>query len=225
MLVSQTRARTSGAPDVAASPIVLIVDDDDDVRLSLESLFLSVGLEAAGYSSTSALLQAGLPGRPHCLVLDVRMPGQSGLDLQTHLNTLGIKSPIIFMTGYADVPMSVQAMRRGALNFLAKPFRDQDLLDAVREALEIDTRQRKDEGFRALVKEKARSLTPREREVLMGVDRGLMNKQIAFELGIAEITVKMHRSHASRKLGARSVPDLIDKIRALDLQSLDGQGS
>lgn len=190
------------------------------MRECLQSLFSSVRIDAVAYSSTGAFLDAGYPSRPHCLVLDVRLPGQSGLDLQVRMNSDGERSPIIFITGHADVPMSVQAMRRGAVNFLSKPFRDQELLEAVGEALVLDARRRSAEGALLELRRRVRTLTPRELEVLRALDRGLLNKQIAYEMGIAEIAVKMHRSNATRKLGARSVPDLIHKVRTLELASL-----
>jgi FixJ family two-component response regulator len=201
-------------------PFVVIVDDDEDVRDSLEALFLSVHLDAITFPTPSRFLGAPLPDRPRCLVLDVRLPGESGLDLQVRLGAAGVHLPIIFITGHADVPMSVQAMRRGAVNFLTKPFRDQDLLDAVREALDFDARRRAVEGALSELRHRARTLTPREVDVLKALDRGLLNKQIAHELGIAEITVKMHRSNATQKLGAKSVPDLIHKVRSLALGSV-----
>lgn len=205
------------APDLSDA-LVMIVDDDPLVRDSLGDLFRSVGIEAACYASTRDLIAEGLPDRTSCLVLDVRMPGESGLDFQARLRAQGAAPPIIFITGHADVPMSVRAMRLGAVNFLPKPFRDQELLDAVSEALRDDARRRAaDEGMREL-RRLAEALTPREIEVLQGVDRGLLNKQIAYELGIAEITVKMHRSSAFRKLKARTVADLIHKARLLDLR-------
>lgn len=198
--------------------LVMIVDDDPLVRESLGDLFLSVGIEVACFASTRELIAAGLPERTSCLVLDVRMPGESGLDFQSRLRAQGSAPPIIFITGHADVPMSVRAMRLGAVNFLPKPFRDQELLDAVAEALRDDAARRAADAEMRELRRLAEALTPREIEVLQGVDRGLLNKQIAWELGIAEITVKMHRSSAFRKLKARTVADLIHKARLLDLR-------
>ncbi|KQO59017.1 two-component system response regulator [Methylobacterium sp. Leaf86] len=198
-----------------ALPLVIVVDDDADVRASLTDMFLSIGTESVTYGSTAELMAAGVPERPTCLILDLRMPGASGLELQAQLAKQGIRVPIIFLTGYADVPTSVRAMKAGAVDFMAKPFREQELLDAVAEALRRDIdRRREDEevnGIRLL----AIQLTPRERDVLEGVRRGLLNKQIAFELGISEITVKMHRSSAGRKLKSVSVADMVRKVELI----------
>lgn len=190
-------------------PLVLVVDDDAAIREALCDLLRSVGLETRSFGSTQELLQAELPDRPSCLVLDVRLPGQSGLDLQTQLARDGEGPPIVFMTGHGDIPMTVQAMKAGAADFLTKPFRDQDMLDAVTAALERDRARRRDRAsLRDLVALEA-SLTPREREVMAGVVKGLMNKQIAGELGISEITVKLHRGSVMRKMQARSLADLV----------------
>ncbi|QNE31088.1 response regulator transcription factor [Sphingomonas sp. NBWT7] len=214
---SNLNARVVVPDDGSPLPLVIVVDDDPDVRASLTDMFLSVGMATLTYGSTAELMTAGLPDRPSCLILDLRLPGASGLELQAQLSELGIRVPIIFLTGYADVPTSVRAMKAGALDFLPKPFREQELLDAVAEALRFDGERRRDDeevnGVRAL----ASHLTPREREVLRGVGKGLLNKQIAFELGITEITVKMHRSSAGRKLKSVSVADMIRKIERLGL--------
>ncbi|MHC2086470.1 response regulator transcription factor [Methylobacterium sp. CM6244] len=208
-----TKAVGSNITD--ALPLVIVVDDDADVRASLTDMFLSIGTESVTYGSTAELMAAGVPERPTCLILDLRMPGASGLELQAQLAKQGIRVPIIFLTGYADVPTSVRAMKAGAVDFMAKPFREQELLDAVAEALRRDVdRRREDEevnGIRLL----AIQLTPRERDVLEGVRRGLLNKQIAFELGISEITVKMHRSSAGRKLKSVSVADMVRKVELI----------
>ncbi len=201
-------------------PLIVVVDDDAGVRASLEDLFLSVGLETDCYSTTAAFLEVGLPERQSCIVLDVRLPQESGLDLQSRLVELGAQVPIIFITGHADVPMTVRAMKLGAINFLAKPFRDQELLEAVWEALRIDEERRSAQSEISELQRLAEQLTPREIEILTWVDRGLLNKQIAHELGLAEITVKMHRSSAFRKLKARTVTDMIQKVRLLDLDSV-----
>lgn len=213
------RESVSIVPDKAAttSPLVIVVDDDAGIRASLEDLFLTVGLDTACFSSTAEFLAAGLPERQSCLVLDVRLPQESGLDLQDRLVGLGAQLPIVFITGHADVPMTVRAMKLGAVNFLPKPFRDQELLEAVWEALRMDAERRAAESEISELQQLAEQLTPREIEVLTWVDRGLLNKQIAHELGLAEITVKMHRSSAFRKLKARTVTDMIQKIRLLDL--------
>ncbi|MAU95175.1 MAG: DNA-binding response regulator [Fulvimarina sp.] len=203
--------------EASAAPVVMVVDDDIDVRDSLRDLFDSVGIETELFASTGEFLDAGIPNRPCCLVLDLRMPGASGLDLQARLKELEKRVPVIFLTGYADVSTSVRAMKAGAVDFLPKPFRDQELLDAVGEALRIDVERRSGETAVSEVRKLADQLTPREVDVLRGVGRGLLNKQIAFELGITEITVKMHRSSAGRKLRVVSVADMVRKIELLKL--------
>lgn len=202
------------APD---TPLVLILDDDPSVRLTLADLFLSVELASATFGSTQELLAFTLPDRPMCLVLDLRLPGASGLDLQATLTRMDIHIPIIFITGHADVPTTVRAMKAGAIDFLSKPFSDQDLLDAVGEALRRDRQRRLTQGEVEQLQALATKLTPREIDVLQRVVRGLLNKQIAFELGISEITVKMHRSSAGRKLRTRSVADMIRAVELLRL--------
>jgi FixJ family two-component response regulator len=190
-------------------PLVLIVDDDQEIRSALQELLLSVGIDAHCFASTPELLHADLPERPGCLILDVRMPGASGLDLQQHLAVNGNARPIIFLTGHGDIAMSVQAIKAGAVDFLTKPVRDQTLLDAVAAAIEKDISQRK---AARLVKEhidRYAKLTPREREVLREVAKGRLNKQIAFDLGISEVTVKLHRGSVTKKLQATSVGQLI----------------
>ncbi|OAN66576.1 response regulator transcription factor [Sphingomonas sp. TDK1] len=210
--------REERAEPVLAESQIFVVDDDAMVRDSLVDLFGSVGLHAEAFASTRAFLDAPRRDVPSCLVLDVRMPEESGLDLQRRMNDQGLRIPIIFITGHADVPMSVRAMKLGATNFLPKPFRDQELLDAVGEALRQDAEQRAADAGTAELRKLAERLTPRELDVLKAVDRGLLNKQIAYELGIAEITVKMHRSSAFRKLKATTVADMIQKVRALNLR-------
>jgi FixJ family two-component response regulator len=190
-------------------PLVVVVDDDAAVRLSIEELMLSVGIDATGFGSTRELLDAELPERPGCLVLDVRMPGSSGLDLQQHMAANGNAKPIIFLTGHGDIPMTVQAMKAGAVDFLTKPVRDQSLLDAVTTGIERDIAQRADAR---LVKEhvdRCATLTARERQVFGLVAQGLLNKQIAYELGITVVTVKLHRSSVMKKMHALSVGELI----------------
>jgi len=201
-------------PVESERPLVMIVDDDAAVRSSLEELMLSVGIDAAGFGSTRELLEADLPQRPGCLVLDVRMPGLSGLDLQQHLAANGNAKPIVFLTGHGDIPMSVQAMKAGAIDFLTKPFRDQSLLDAVALGIERDLAQRADARIVGELTDRYASLTPRERQVLREVARGRLNKQIAFDLGISEVTVKLHRSGVMKKMQATTVGEL---IRAWDL--------
>jgi FixJ family two-component response regulator len=203
------------APD--AEPVVLVVDDDSSLREALVDLLLSVDLRVETYQSAQAFLQAELPAAPCCLVLDVRMPGQSGLELQAELAREDVNIPIVFMTGHADVPMSVRAFKAGAVDFLIKPFREQDLLDAVGSALNRAVRQRDEEKKRSGLRACFDALTPREKEIMKYVAQSAMNKQIAHELGIAEITVKIHRSNMMRKMGAKSLPDLVRMAELLDL--------
>jgi FixJ family two-component response regulator len=198
----------------AERPLVVIVDDDAGVRTSLEELMLSVGIDATGFASTRELLEAEMPERLGCLVLDVRMPGSSGLDLQQHLAAAGNPKPIVFLTGHGDIPMTVQAMKAGAVDFLTKPFRDQSLLDAVAAGIERDRVQRVDALVVGEQADRYATLTARERQVLRLVAQGRLNKQIAFELGITEVTVKLHRSSVMRKMKASSLGAL---IRAWDM--------
>lgn len=202
-------------------PLVVVVDDDPAVRSSLEELMLSVGIDATGFGSTSELLQARLPERPGCLVLDVRMPGWSGLDLQHHLAEIGNNKPIVFLTGHGDIPMTVQAMKAGAVDFLTKPFRDQSLLDAVTAAIERDVAQRAQAQIIQKHVDHYSMLTPRERQVLRAVALGRLNKQIAYDLGISEVTVKLHRGSAMRKMEAASVGELIRAWEALPAELRD----
>jgi len=190
-------------------PLVVIVDDDEAVRTSVEELMLSVGIDAQCYGSTRELLEAPPAERPGCLVLDVRMPGSSGLDLQQHFAASGNDKPIIFLTGHGDIPMTVQAMKAGAVDFLTKPFRDQSLLDAVTTGIERDLAQRADAQLVKQHADRHATLTARERQVLRLVAQGRLNKQIAFELGITEVTVKLHRSSVMKKMGASSIGELI----------------
>jgi len=198
-----------------AEPLVLIVDDDESIRAALQELMLSVGIDSAGFASTRELLESDLPDRPVCLILDVRMPGSSGLDLQNHLAMNGNSKPIIFLTGHGDIPMTVRAMKAGAVDFLTKPVRDQTLLDAVAAGIARDTAQRASARVVRQHVERLATLTPRERQVLREVAHGRLNKQIAFDLGISEITVKLHRSNVMRKMGATSVGALIRAWEAL----------
>jgi len=196
------------------TPLVMIVDDDPAVRTSIEELMLSVGIDAAGFASTRELLDAGLPERPGCLVLDVRMPGSSGLDLQQHLAARGNPKPVVFLTGHGDIPMSVQAMKAGAVDFLTKPFRDQSLLDAVALGIERDLAQRAGARVAGDLIDRYNTLTSRERQVFREVAKGRLNKQVAFDLGISEVTVKLHRSGVMKKMEAATIGEL---IRAWDL--------
>ncbi|MBX9844852.1 MAG: response regulator transcription factor [Xanthobacteraceae bacterium] len=197
---------------------VLIVDDDDVLRSSLGSLLRSVGMQVRLFGSASELLEKPLPDTPCCLVLDVRLPGTSGLDFQAELDKAGIRIPIIFMTGYGDIPMTVKAMKAGAVEFLAKPFRDQDFLDAVRAALQKDSMERAANKRVEKIKKDFLALTPREKEVIVLVASGLMNKQIAAKLGVTEITVKVHRGNVMRKMGARSLAELVRISDTLELK-------
>jgi FixJ family two-component response regulator len=193
----------------ADRPLVVIVDDDAGVRNSIQELMLSVGIDAEGFASTRDLLEAPLSERPGCLVLDVRMPGSSGLDLQHYLAAAGNHKPIVFVTGHGDIPMTVQAMKAGAVDFLTKPFRDQTLLDAVSAGIERDRAQRADAESARRQAERYATLTMRERQILREVTRGRLNKQIGFDLGISEVTVKLHRSSVMKKMQARSLGELI----------------
>jgi FixJ family two-component response regulator len=193
----------------AERPLVLVVDDDEDIRIALEELFLSVGLDARCFGSTRDLLKADLPQRPGCLVLDIRMPGSSGLDLQQQLASRGDAKPIVFLTGHGDIQMTVQAMKAGAVDFLTKPVRDQTLLDAVSTAIERDIAQRTKSRLVQRNVEQFTTLTPRERQVLREVAHGRLNKQIAFDLGISQVTVKLHRSNVMKKMQVASVGELV----------------
>lgn len=192
-----------------AQPVVLIVDDDLSVREALDSLFRSVGLSVQLFASAAELLRAKLPDVASCLVLDVRLPGVSGLDFQTQLVRASNSIPIIFMTGHGDIPMSVRAMKAGAVDFLAKPFRDQDMLDAVAVAIDSDRKRREAERQVSELNALFATLSPREREIMKHVTAGLMNKQVSAEVGLSEITVKIHRGNVMRKLKACSLAELV----------------
>jgi len=199
-------------------PIVFVVDDDPSMRQALANLFRSVGLRAEVFGSARELLESELPDVASCLVLDIRLPGPSGLDFQAELAKADIQIPIIFMTGHGDIPMTVKAMKAGAIDFLTKPFRDQDILDAVATAIERDRTRRKDQKAVAELRAVFETLTTRERDVFALVASGLMNKQIAAEIGLAEITVKIHRGHIMRKMGARSLADLVRMAEMLGIR-------
>jgi FixJ family two-component response regulator len=201
----------------ADEPVVLVVDDDPSFRQALERLFRSVGLRAEVFGSASELLRSKLPDVASCMVLDVRLPGLSGLDFQAELVRQNIRIPIIFITGHGDIPMSVQAMKAGAIEFLTKPIREQDLLNAVGIAVERDRKRREDEKAISLLRTRYESLSPREREVMGLVTAGLMNKQVAAETGLAEITVKIHRGHIMKKMAAKSLADLVRMAEILEI--------
>ena len=199
-------------------PVVFVIDDDASIREALRSLFNSIGLRVETFGSASQLLERPLPDAPSCLVLDVRLPGLSGLDFQGELAKANILIPIIFITGHGDIPMSVRAMKAGAVEFLTKPFRDQDLLDAVQTAIERDRTRR--EGARSIsgLRSRFEILTPREQEVIAFVTTGMMNKQIAAQIGVSEITVKVHRGNIMRKMGAKSLADLVRMADVLGIR-------
>jgi FixJ family two-component response regulator len=198
--------------------VVFIVDDDESLREALKSLLRSVGLRVEAYGSGADFLKTKLPDAAACLVLDVRLPGVSGLDFQSELAKADIHIPIIFITGHGDIPMTVRAMKAGAVEFLTKPFRDQDLLDAVQIALERDRARRTQDKTVREVRDHFEALTPREQEVIGFVTAGLMNKQIAAELGVSEITVKVHRGNVMKKMGARSLADLVRMADTLGIR-------
>jgi FixJ family two-component response regulator len=204
---------------MSSSFLVHIVDDDKAVRESLGDLLRSMDYKVALYGSAPEFLKAELPDVPACLVLDVRLPGTNGLDLQEYLARIDIRLPVILMTGHGDIPMSVRGMKAGAVDFLTKPIRHQDLIDAVATAIQIDQDRRQESAQIAPWRERYALLTPRERQVMALVASGLMNKQVANELSISEVTVKMHRGSVMRKLGAKSVAMLARIAEALDIQA------
>ncbi|MBV8095855.1 MAG: response regulator transcription factor [Acetobacteraceae bacterium] len=209
----------------APSSTVIAIDDDPAVREALGSLLRSVGLQVRLFASVAEFLKAGRPEGPTCLVLDVRLPGRSGLDFQRDLASANISLPVIFITGHGDIPMSVQAMKGGAIEFLTKPFRDQDLLDAIHLGLTRDRSRLENERTVAALRARFDSLTPREREVMALVVTGRLNKQIAGDLGVSEITVKVHRGQVMRKMGASSLPDLARMADKLKLTAEESQSS
>jgi two-component system response regulator FixJ len=198
------------------NPIIMVVDDDSGVRNAMRFLLKSVGLESALYASAQEFLAAYQPAQPGCLVLDIRMPGMSGLELQQQLNLRGAVIPVIFMTGHGDIPMAVEAMQHGAFDFLQKPFRDQDLLDRIQRAIARDAEQRQNLGEHARIKAHVESLTAREREVLDLMTQGKQNKVIAQDLGVSPRTVEIHRARVMEKMNAQSVAQLVRMM--LDLQ-------
>jgi FixJ family two-component response regulator len=198
--------------------MVFIIDDDAALREALAALFRSVGLQVKLFASAAEFRQTSLPDVPSCLVLDIRLPGLGGLEFQADLAKANIQIPIIFMTGHGDIPMSVRAMKAGAVEFLTKPFRDQDMLDAVQLAIEQNRKQRRDAVARLKLKANFETLSPREQQIMSLVAAGLMNKQIAAEIGVSEVTVKVHRGSVMRKMGAKSIADLVRMSDALDIR-------
>jgi FixJ family two-component response regulator len=196
-------------------PLVHVVDDDASMRSALEGLFDSVGLQTETYATGEDFLSAKLTERPGCIVLDVRLPDMNGLEFQGRLTQIGVGIPVVMMTGFGDIPMSVHAMKHGAVDFLPKPFRDQDMLDAVMAAIERDRQRRIVENDDSQLKERFETLSPREQEVMLLVTAGKMNKQVAGDLGISEITVKIHRGAAMHKMGARTYAELVRMADAL----------
>src|SRR6201981_3334429 len=208
-----------------ANSTVLVVDDDSTLRESVGRLLRSLGLDAQLFGSIADFLGSDPPDGPTCLVLDVRLPGQSGLDLQRELAAANRELPIIFITGHGDIPMSVQVMKGGAIEFLTKPFRDQELIDAIQLGLSRDRARRENEKVLAALRERFESLSPREREIMVQVAHGRLNKQIALDMGIAEATVKVHRSRLMHKMKARSLPELSRMADKLKLVPAEPQHS
>ncbi|HGM5882257.1 MULTISPECIES: response regulator transcription factor [Stenotrophomonas] len=209
--------RKPTAPVADPAPIVYVIDDDPSVRAALEDLLASMGLQVRAFASTQAFLDHELEDAPACLVLDVRMPGQSGLEFHRSMGTHGLQLPVVFITGHGDIAMGVNAIKDGAIEFLTKPFRDQELLDAIHKGIEIDRQRRRDGEALDALQQRWNTLNAGEREVVDGVVRGRLNKQIAGDLAVSEITVKVRRAQVMRKMGARTLVDLVrmyDRLQA-----------
>lgn len=211
---------SSKSPSLA--PTIFIIEDDGSLRAALEDLFQSVGYDTAAFGSTDAFLEGFKPDAPGCLVMDVRLPGASGLDFQSRMEALGVRLPVILMTGHGDIPMSVRGMKAGAIDFLTKPFRDQDILDAAAEALRRDQARRASTSDSARLHDLYKKLSPREQQVMALVTAGRLNKQVAAELRISEVTVKIHRGSMMRKLEVRTLADLVRMAHALGLDAAVG---
>jgi FixJ family two-component response regulator len=215
--------RAASPVSAAEEPIVFVIDDDPLMLGSLSSLFRSIGLRVEAFASATELLQHPLPAVPSCLVLDIRLPRLSGFDLQAELSRLGIKIPVIFITGHGDIPMTVKAMKAGAIDFLTKPLREQEVLDAVTRALEQDRKRRDEEKSNSDMRAHFALLTPRERQIMALVTGGLMNKQAAGKIGISEATVKIHRGSVMRKMRAKSMADLVLIAESLGIRGQENQ--
>jgi RNA polymerase sigma factor (sigma-70 family) len=217
-MTSWSPTHPAHSPQALKEPLVYVVDDDESMRLALDGLFRSIGLQVKTFESSQDFLASAQRDVPGCLILDVRLRGESGLAFQEQMEKSGVRTPIVFMTGHGDIAMTVKAMKAGAVDFLAKPFRDQDMLDAVASALARDSERLRLEQSGAALRDAFAALTQREREVLRFVISGLMNKQIAAQLNLSEVTVKVHHGQVMKKLGARSVADLVRMAESLGVE-------